>query len=147
MSTQRPNHALQRTRPSRSGCNPRVSRAGSLSLGRWTCSPLNTLVNPMRIVSGVILSLVEEFDVETVLNFALETIRDASQFWIHGSLEQKRRFQQVIFPEGLVFDGKEFGTATTCLAFSYLQGISKLDQVWRPVRESNPCRRRERAVS
>ena len=32
----RPNHALQRTRPSRSGCNPRVPRAGSLSLGRST---------------------------------------------------------------------------------------------------------------
>jgi hypothetical protein len=28
------NHALQRTRPSRSGCNPRVLWAGSLSLGR-----------------------------------------------------------------------------------------------------------------
>jgi len=55
----------------------------------------------------------------------LETIRDASQFWIHGSLEQKRRFQQLIFPEGLVFDGQEFGTAPTCIAFSYLQGISE----------------------
>jgi len=29
------NYALQRTRPSRSGWNPRVSWAGSLSLGRW----------------------------------------------------------------------------------------------------------------
>ena len=29
-----PNHALQRTRPSRSGCNRRVPWAGSLSLGR-----------------------------------------------------------------------------------------------------------------
>ena len=29
-----PNHALQRTRPSRSGCNPHVPWAGSLSLGR-----------------------------------------------------------------------------------------------------------------
>ena len=28
------NHALQRTRPSRSGCNPRVPRTGSLSLCR-----------------------------------------------------------------------------------------------------------------
>jgi hypothetical protein len=27
-------HALQRTRPSRSGCNPRLPQAGSLSLGR-----------------------------------------------------------------------------------------------------------------
>ena len=34
IQTQRPNHALQRTRPSRSGCNPRVPWAGSLSLGR-----------------------------------------------------------------------------------------------------------------
>jgi hypothetical protein len=30
-----PNHALQRTRPSRSGCNRGVLRAGSLSLGRY----------------------------------------------------------------------------------------------------------------
>ena len=29
-----PNHALQRTRPSRPGCNPTPSWAGSLSLGR-----------------------------------------------------------------------------------------------------------------
>jgi hypothetical protein len=29
-----PNHAPQRNQPSRSGCNPRVPRAGSLSLGR-----------------------------------------------------------------------------------------------------------------
>jgi hypothetical protein len=32
--TPRPNHALQRTRPSRHCCNPRVPCAGSLSLGR-----------------------------------------------------------------------------------------------------------------
>src|SRR5712691_1429991 len=32
--TRRLNHALQRTRPSRSGCNPRVLRAGSLSFRR-----------------------------------------------------------------------------------------------------------------
>jgi hypothetical protein len=29
-----PNHALQRTRPSRPGCHPRLPRGGSLSLGR-----------------------------------------------------------------------------------------------------------------
>ncbi len=31
---ERPNHALQRTRPGRSGCNRAVPWAGSLSLGR-----------------------------------------------------------------------------------------------------------------
>ena len=38
MRETRPNHALQRTRPSCSGCNPHVPRAGSLilfSLGVW----------------------------------------------------------------------------------------------------------------
>ena len=33
-ATRRPNHALQRTRPSRRGCNRTPSWAGSLSLGR-----------------------------------------------------------------------------------------------------------------
>ena len=32
--TATPNHALQRTRPSRCGCNPRLPRAGSLSSSR-----------------------------------------------------------------------------------------------------------------
>ena len=34
MRPETPNHALQLTRPSRSGCNPRLPQAGSLSLGR-----------------------------------------------------------------------------------------------------------------
>jgi hypothetical protein len=36
--SQRPNHALQRTRPSRPGCNPGVAWAGSLSLGRYVAN-------------------------------------------------------------------------------------------------------------
>ena len=34
LTTEAPNHALPRTRPSRRGCNPTPSWAGSLSLGR-----------------------------------------------------------------------------------------------------------------
>ena len=44
MTRQRPNHALQRTRPSRSGCNPRVPRAGPLKLGS-----LGASMNKFRI--------------------------------------------------------------------------------------------------
>lgn len=36
MQAERPNHALQRTRHERRGCNHGVPLAGSLSLGRWT---------------------------------------------------------------------------------------------------------------
>ncbi len=37
------NHALQRTRPLRSGCNPRVLWAGSLSWGRWAALNVRAL--------------------------------------------------------------------------------------------------------
>lgn len=67
---------------------------------------------------------VEELDIETVLNFAIEAIGDASRFWLDATIDQKQRFQQVLFPKGLAFDGEKFGTAETCLAFSYLRDIS-----------------------
>jgi hypothetical protein len=35
-------------------------------------------------------------------------------------LDQKQQLQQVLFPEGLRFDGEKFGTAVTRLAFKQL---------------------------
>ena len=32
----------------------------------------------------------------------------------------KQELQQALFPEGVSFDGEEFGTAVTCLAFKQL---------------------------
>jgi hypothetical protein len=69
-------------------------------------------------------SKVDEFDVQSAVNFPLYAIGDASRFWLEASLEQKQRFQRAIFPEGLAFTGKKFETATTCLAFNYLREIS-----------------------
>jgi hypothetical protein len=63
----------------------------------------------------------EEFDIEAVINFAIFALGDTSRFWIEGSLDQKQRFQRVLFPEGVTFDGERFGTPATCLAFSYLR--------------------------
>lgn len=68
---------------------------------------------------------VEEIDIEGLIGFATNVISDASRFWVEGSLEQKQRFQRVLFPEGLSFDGEKFGTAPTCLAFSYLREVSQ----------------------
>jgi hypothetical protein len=40
-------------------------------------------------------------------------------------LEQRQRFQQLFFPEGIAFDGKRFvRTVVTAAAFSYLQPIA-----------------------
>ena len=66
----------------------------------------------------------EEFDVEVILEFANRILSDLSRFWLQATLDQKIGLQKVLFPEGLKFDGERFGTAPTCLAFNYLQGIS-----------------------
>jgi hypothetical protein len=43
---------------------------------------------------------------------------------VQASLEQRQRFQQPFFPEGIAFDGKGFiGTRVTAPAFSYLREI------------------------
>ena len=48
----------------------------------------------------------------------------AADLWVQASLEQKQRFQQLFFPEGIAFDGNRFvGTGATAPAFSYLRGI------------------------
>jgi len=53
-------NALQRTRPSRSGCNPRVPRAGSLSLGRYRDMKLHSILfgwsdpdQALRVAAGI----------------------------------------------------------------------------------------------
>ena len=51
-------------------------------------------------------SKVDEFDIQSAVNFALYAIGDASRFWFEASLEQKQRFQRAVFPAGLAFDGK-----------------------------------------
>lgn len=67
----------------------------------------------------------EELDLEAALNFATSALSNAAAFWNQCSSDQKQRFQRVLFPNGLVFDGESYRTAPTCIAFSYLQGISE----------------------
>jgi hypothetical protein len=43
---------------------------------------------------------------------------------VQAALEQRQRFQQLFFPDGIAFDGKAFvGTRVTAPAFSYLRKI------------------------
>jgi site-specific DNA recombinase len=69
----------------------------------------------------------EEFDVEGILEFANHVLTELSRFWMQATLDQKINLQKALFPSGLTFDGQRFGTAKTCLAFSYLQEISSGD--------------------
>ena len=66
----------------------------------------------------------DELDVAGILAFAERVRPRASDLWVQASLEQRQRFQQLFFPEGIAFDGNGFvRTAVTAPAFSYLQPI------------------------
>ena len=66
----------------------------------------------------------EELDVEGILAFAERVLPRASDLWVQASLEQRQRFQQLFFPQGIAFDGNGFvGTGVTAPAFSYLREI------------------------
>lgn len=63
----------------------------------------------------------DELDVEAVLNFSQHLILNAARLWTEFSLEQKQRFQKILFPQGVQFSEGAFRTAATCLIFSMLQ--------------------------
>ena len=66
----------------------------------------------------------EELDVEGILAFAERVLPRAADLWVQATLEQRQRFQQLFFPDGIAFDGKGFvGTRVTAPAFSYLRPI------------------------
>ena len=50
----------------------------------------------------------ERFDVEGILAFAERVLPRASDLWVQASLNQRQRLQQLFFPEGIAFDGKQF---------------------------------------
>jgi hypothetical protein len=66
----------------------------------------------------------DELDVEGILAFAERVLPRAADLWVQASLEQRQRFQQLFFPDGISFDGNRFvRTAVTAPAFSYLRPI------------------------
>ncbi len=46
---------------------------------------------------------------------------NASNLWKTASLDQKQRFQQVLFPEGLEYADGNYRTTATCMLFSGLE--------------------------
>ncbi len=67
-------------------------------------------------------SEIDELDVEGILAFAERILPRAADLWMQSSLDQRQRFQQLFFPEGMAFDGRDLvRTAATAPAFSYLQ--------------------------
>ena len=60
-------------------------------------------------------------DAQGLLAFAEHLISNIGAIWLDANLDQRQRIQRAIFPEGLPFHGRAFGTGVTCLAFSDLR--------------------------
>src|SRR4051812_24181808 len=56
---------------------------------------------------------VEQFDIDSALAKAIGVLNNASVLWIDASLEDRLRLQEVLFPQGLVWDGNAFQTPVT----------------------------------
>jgi hypothetical protein len=75
----------------------------------------------------------EELDVEGILAFAERILPRTADLWVQASLDQRQRFQQLFFPDGIAFDGNRFiGTGATAPAFRYLRGIETGNEGWWP---------------
>jgi site-specific DNA recombinase len=62
---------------------------------------------------------IEEFSMEEALNYCFEFVRDSGKTWTEFENEPayRLRFQNMIFPEKVSFDGKKFGTKKTALVY------------------------------
>ena len=48
-------------------------------------------------------------------------LTDQQPLWQGATVEQRQRLHGALFPKGLTYDGENFGTGVTCVAFSQLQ--------------------------
>ena len=66
---------------------------------------------------------------EGILAFAERVLPRAADLWVQASLDQRQRFQQLFFPEGVPSTEKAlFEPPLNAPAFSYLRPIQQRDE-------------------
>ena len=70
----------------------------------------------------------EELDVEAVLAFAERVSLNASRMWLEANLEQRQRFQALLFPEGLRVENAEVRTPVSPSFFEDLGRFAPLEE-------------------
>jgi hypothetical protein len=68
---------------------------------------------------------IEEFSMETALDFCFELVRDSGKTWkeLLKKPEYRLRFQKMIFPQKVTFNGEKFGTGKMSLVFEMNQSF------------------------
>ena len=64
---------------------------------------------------------IELNDVESCVNYCVFFLSNIARLWSDAKLDLRQRFQNLIFPAGITFDGKFFGTVKMSSIFNYLQ--------------------------
>ena len=78
--------------------------------------PLNESIIVERIALNE--SRIEEWDMEAAVSYAVQFMRDLPRQWTDHTLENKQRFQQVVFPAGVIYD-KNNGCRTSKIGYIY----------------------------
>jgi site-specific DNA recombinase len=70
-------------------------------------------------------SQLDELEVEAALAFAQHALTNTAVFWFDSNVEQKQKFQRMIFPEGISYSIEAgFGTGVTSVFFKQIEEIS-----------------------
>lgn len=76
-------------------------------------------------------SELDELDVESILAFAERILPRTADLWVQASLDQRQRFQQLLFPAGIAFDGNGYiRTAVTAPAFNTCRRLRMGKKGW-----------------
>ena len=63
-------------------------------------------------------------DVSNMINYSKYFLSNLSELWINSDIKLKQRFQKLIFPKGIFFDGNRVRTTVTNIIFGCLHNIN-----------------------
>jgi len=84
---------------------------------------------------------------DDLVEFAERLLSRVTGIWNADTLGEKLRLQAILFPKGLEVSQEGFGTADLPYFLTASEHGLEVSEEWRPQWDSNPCYRRERAVS
>ena len=67
---------------------------------------------------------------QTVVSFGEFILLNAARLWANSPFDQKQRLQQVIFPQGVEFEGGTYRTRETSLVFFDLDETGTKRMFW-----------------
>ena len=64
---------------------------------------------------------IEEFNMEEALDYCFSFVREVAKTWARLTYPNNARFQKMVFPEKIGFDGKKFGNTKLATVFKLKQ--------------------------